>query len=384
MTRTLIAALLLLAVDGIASAQNLDDLNLQVHGYATQAFIYSNHNNWDTTGSTDGSPAWTEAVVNLTIQPQCRLRVGVQARYSLLGTLGNQITLDWAQADFKVNEHFGVRAGKVKTESGLFVTSQDIDPSQLWILLPQSIYAVGSRDSILAHYGGLLYGTFQLGKPLGSLDYRVYGGQRIVDTQDQDLAPSINMGIVIPNGFAGPTYGGSLRWHTPLQGLMLGVSEGSQKLGGQIRAFGVPGSFASIPFNSPYFFGIYERRKFMVASEYARIAPHGTVSFSYPGVPPIRSESDRRAFYAMTSYKPTSRLGVGAYYSSASDRKVPVSSARFQKDCTLSARYDVNSFFYLKAEQHWMDGTLMGFSATNNTNLQPKARMTLLKLGVSF
>ena len=87
----------------LASAQSMDDLNLQVHGYATQGFVYSTNNNWDTTSSTDGSAAWTEAVVNLTVQPQSRLRVGVQARYFLLGNYGNSITLDWAQADYKAN-----------------------------------------------------------------------------------------------------------------------------------------------------------------------------------------------------------------------------------------------------------------------------------------
>jgi hypothetical protein len=102
-----------------ATAQSMDDLNLQVHGYATRGFIYTTNNNWDTTNSTDGSSAWTEAVVNVTAQPQPKLRIGVQARYYLLGTYGNAITLDWAEADYKVNEHFGFRVGKVKSPMGV-------------------------------------------------------------------------------------------------------------------------------------------------------------------------------------------------------------------------------------------------------------------------
>jgi hypothetical protein len=89
----------------------MEEMNLQVHGYATQGFIYTTNNNWNTAETTDGSPAWSEAVVNMTVEPQPKLRIGVQARYFLLGTYGNQITLDWAQGDYKVNERFGFRAG---------------------------------------------------------------------------------------------------------------------------------------------------------------------------------------------------------------------------------------------------------------------------------
>ena len=58
MNRLLIAAIaaasMRLCSGALASAQSVDDLNLQVHGYATQGFVYSTNNNWDTTSSTDG------------------------------------------------------------------------------------------------------------------------------------------------------------------------------------------------------------------------------------------------------------------------------------------------------------------------------------------
>lgn len=50
-------------------AQSIDDLNIQIHGYATQGFVYTNQNNIFTMNSTNGSPAWTEAVVNVGAQP---------------------------------------------------------------------------------------------------------------------------------------------------------------------------------------------------------------------------------------------------------------------------------------------------------------------------
>jgi hypothetical protein len=142
-----------------AVSQSLEDLNIQIHGYATQGFLYTTNNNIFTTSSSNGSPAWTEAVLNVGAQPIPKLRIGVQARYFLLGNFGNAITLDWAQADYKANDKFGVRFGKVKVPTGLFNDIQDIDPSYMWSLLPQSIYPISSRNSVLAEYGGLAYGT---------------------------------------------------------------------------------------------------------------------------------------------------------------------------------------------------------------------------------
>ena len=47
-------ALALQALPGVA--QSLDDLNIQIHGYATQGFLYTTQNNIFTTSSNNGSP----------------------------------------------------------------------------------------------------------------------------------------------------------------------------------------------------------------------------------------------------------------------------------------------------------------------------------------
>jgi len=365
-----------------ASAQSMDNMNLQVHGYVTQGFIYSTSNNWNTMDSTDGSPAWTEAVVNLSAQPEAKLRVGVQARYFLLGNYGNAITLDWAEADYKVNEKFGFRVGKVKTPVGLLNEVQDIDPAYLWVLLPQSVYAIASRNAILSHYGGVVYGTISLGESLGKLEYRAYGGERILASSDGSLAQFEVNGVTIPNGISGTAYGGTLRWDTPLQGLMLGVTEGSEDQSGSVADYTLQGSIKTSPFNVPYFFGKFERRRVMFGGEYSRVAPNGTIAF--PGLSAFNSGEDRRVFYGMASYKLTEKLTGGIYYSSSIDRRAAFTSSRYQKDWALSGRYDFNPYLYLKAEQHIVDGTELGYSTSDNTNLKPNTRMTLLKLGVSF
>jgi hypothetical protein len=366
-----------------ASAQSMDDLNLQVHGYATQGFVYSTNNNWNTTDSTDGSSAWTEAVVNLSVQPESKLRIGVQTRYFLLGDYGNVITLDWAQGDYKVNEKFGFRAGKVKTPTGLLNETQDIDPAQLWILLPQSIYPLASRSSILAHYGGVAYGAIPLGESLGRLDYRVYGGLRVIGPDDGYFETFKNAGLTVPSPVKIPLFGATLTWRTPIRGLVAGASDCREHPTGVIDAGAYSGTFDTAPFTIPDFFARYESKRIMLGGEYSRLALKSQLQF--PGVPVSNNLIDQRAFYAMASYKLASRLTGGLYYSSSINKEAAFTSARYQKDWAITSRYDFNPYLYLKLEQHFIDGTELGYNmADNAVGLKPSTRMTLLKLGVSF
>jgi hypothetical protein len=359
---------------GFASAQSLDDLKIQVHGYATQGFLYSTNNNWNTTSSSDGSAAWTEAVVNLTAQPIPKLRIGVQARYFLLGTNGNAITLDWAQADYKVNERFGVRVGKIKSPNGLLNQIQDIDPAYLWTILPQSVYPLANRDSLLAHYGGLAYGSVHLGEFLGKLEYQGFGGQRVIGADDSYLQPLRDIGISLPSGAGGIAAGAMVTWDTPLQGLAVGANISSNRLSGQAIAYGYTGQFVIPSFTVPDYFARYERNKIMVAAEYTRRP--GQATAVVPGVFSLQERFDPRGFYGMASYKVTGKLTAGAYYSSSIDRAVPTSSARFQKDWALSARYDLNPFLYLKAEQHFVDGTELPSGHRRQPQRGPKRPLT--------
>jgi len=362
-------------------AQSMDDLNLQAHGYATQGFLYTNQNSWNGTDSENGSAAWTEAVVNLSAQPVEKLRIGVQARYFLLGDYGNQISLDWAQWDYRVSERFGIRAGKVKTPTGLWNETQDIDPAHLWALMPQSIYPIASRDSLLSHYGGVVYGTISLGER-SKLEYRGFGGTRIISGDDSVFQPLRDQGMSVPNGIRGPIYGVALHWQTPVPGLMVGASEDVEQPAGEITVGPLQGKISSARIVSPDFFAKYERGRVMVAGEYDRTPVSSTIKLA--GLPAIPDPIDYRAFYFMGSYKLSSKLSSGAYYSSFINRSAPVSNSRFQKDWTVAARYDFNPYLYAKAEQHFIDGTALGFNASDNPNLQPNTRMTILKLGVSF
>lgn len=386
MNRNLLSGLLLVVGMLPISAQTLEDLNIQIHGYATQGFLYTTNNNILTTKSSDGSPAWDETVVNVTAQPTPKLRIGVQARYNLMGNLGNAITLDWASADYNVADSFGVRFGKVKTPSGLFNEMQDIDPGYIWALLPQSVYPIESRNSQLSHYGGVVYGTLKLGSKLGKLEYRGFGGERVVSADDGFFVNAREGGLNLPNGLSGPTYGAALHWRTPIRGLMIGASNFKEThwtaiitaAGGALK-----GVENNAPRNQPNIFGIYERGKVMIASEYCR--QNGSATVDFAGMPTIPIRYDQREWYGMASYKLTSKLTVGLYDSQASNKQVAPGPARYSKDWAIATRYEFNQFLYAKAEQHFIDGTAVNFDATMNpSGLKPDTRLTVLKIGVSF
>lgn len=366
-------------------AQSLEDLNIQVHGYATQGFLYTTSNNIFTTKSSDGSPAWTDAVINIGAQPTPKLRIAFQARYFLLGNYGNAITLDWAAADYKANDRLGARFGKVKTPIGLFNEIQDIDPAYLWALLPESVYPIDNRASYLTHYGGVVYGTIALNRTFGKFEYRAFGGEGLYNEKDGYFIAQAEAGFNLPNAIKGPLYGGALHWRTPLSGLMVGTSAlkdntwSAAYTGNSGATAGTETLFAN---TQPNFFAIYEKNKIMVASEYSRNWNNQLVQF--PATPDAYSRSDDRGWYVMASYKVTQKFTAGSYRSENADHQAPISSNRHYNEWVVSGRYDFSSFLYVKAEEHFINGTGLAYDSDLNPNLQPTSKLTALKVGVSF
>jgi len=368
-----------------APAQSASDLNLQVHGYVTQGFLYTSTNNIFTTDSSDGSPAWNNAVVNLSAQLSSKLHFAVQSRYYILGNFGNKVVMDWAAIDYKASDSFGIRVGKVKTPWGLFNETQDIDPSYSWVLLPQSIYPTTSSNSILAHYGGVIYGTVNLGEKMGKLDYRTWGGEGAYTADDGYFVTQAEAGYNLPAGIEGILFGGAIHWKTPLPGLMIGASALKDNRWTAVftaNSGALTGTY-TLPANTqPNYFAIYQKDKLMVAYEYSRSWENTLTQF--PGTPTSSLRNDDRGWYGMASYKVTPKLTAGFYESQNVDRQSLLGSSRYQKDFAASGSYDFNEFLYAKAELHFISGTGLGYDTTLNPDLQPNTRLAAFKLGASF
>jgi hypothetical protein len=111
---------------------------------------------------------------------------------------GPNILVDWVPGDYKFNDRFGVRAGKIKIPLGLFNESQDIDSLFLWTLLPQANYPDDNRDFDLVVLGGEVYGWLGVGN-MGSVQYRGYAGEARLDANGGYMRTLRSFGLTFPD-----------------------------------------------------------------------------------------------------------------------------------------------------------------------------------------
>jgi hypothetical protein len=262
---------------------------------------------------------------------------------------------------------------------GLFNDSQDVDAIFLWVLLPQCSYPVDNEGFFLSHLGGEVYGYLPFGKRGGKLRYDGYAGHSYLPLDGGYIKQLTDLGLIFTNEPTGKTYGGDMRWETPLKGLLVGYSP---------MVLGISGSAVGGNLVVPTFFmsaryAQFTRGKFYVAAEYDK-APYNELLTIGPQQ--IFIPTDQRDWYVMGSYRLTKRLQVGSYYShdinKAMDTSLP---ANYSKDFVLSERYDFNSYFYAKIEDHFLHGTGLGFYPSTNPNgLQPDSNILAAKIGFSF
>jgi len=364
---------------GTAAGQNWDD-NLQVHGYASQGFLFSSKNNYLTATSSQGSLQWTDGAISVTDSVTDKLRIGIQLHMYQLGQFGgSQVELDWASGDYRVNDHIGFGAGKIKTVFGLFTDSQDVEPVFLWVLLPQSMYPIDNRDYLLSQLGAEVYGTLSLGERWGKLRYHAQAGESYLEEDEGYLQQLAVYGLTFAHNPGGSVRGGDLRWETPFRGWSLGASGSVQNLYGVAEqgALKVPSFF------SPVFYSQFERGKWLFAGEYS-IAPvnpkliFGTEAFAWP--------LDQRSWYVMGSYRISDKVQVGSYYSHYVNKAANTSlPENFSKDWVISGRYNFNSYSYAKIEGHFLHGTGLGYySDTNPAGLHSHSRILAARIGFTF
>jgi len=387
----------------------LFDRQVQIHGFASQGFVYTNNNNWLTMKTSDGSAAFTDFGANVSMQVTDRLRIGAQVYDHNIGNLGAwRPILDWAFADYRFKPWLSFRGGKVKTVIGLDNDTQDYEFLNAFALLPQSVYPLDMHDANIAHAGGDLYGDVRLGRLLGTLSYITYGGARwdsYYGGYPYELRKTLAPVNLTSNG--GPQYGADLRWQTPLPGLVTGISRMNQHDSGT-------GTF--VPFWNPavgkipyweytrhywlnQYYGEYSKSRLRVASAYRRTYIDAV---GFNGTSPV--QFDIRGWYVSGSYRVAKRLELGSYYSHYA------MTARYQGilglvfpprldtsrpqnhiyDKVLSARIDLNRFWNVKLEGHFMDGYGDGpypdgfYPGDNPTGFKRNTNALVVRTGLNF
>ena len=384
----------------------LFDRDVQVHGFASQGFVYTNDNNWLTMNTSQGSGAFTDFGVNVSTNVTDRLRVGAQLYDRNLGQLGRyRPSLDWAIVDYRFKSWFGVRGGKVKTTLGLYTDSQDLDFLYTFALLPQSIYPTDLRDATIAHVGGDIYGDVTLEHKLGDLSYTGYVGHRSDGEYGGYRYYLDSFGAQIKS-YGGLQYGADLRWRTPLMGLLMGVSRLNEDITGKglaINPFN-PGA-GLVPYSefskadwTNQFYGEYTKGRLRIDSEYRRYWRDQILNGT------SESFADVRGWYVSGAYRICKRVQIGSYFSrytianvvtgalsvfypSATDTNLPTGH---EYDKVLTGRVDLNRFWYVKVEGHFMNGYGSGpyptgfYSQVNPQGFKPNTNALVVKTGINF
>ncbi len=387
----------------------LGSKTVQVHGFGTQGFIHTNDNNWLTMKTSNiGSGAFTDAGVNMTMQVRSNLRIGGQGYDRRLGQLGDwHPQLDWALADYRFRPWLGFRGGKVKTVLGLYNDSQDVDSAHTFALLPQSVYSIDMRDATLSHIGGDVYGTIKAQR-YGKFCYTGYVGDQIQSTHGGYPYLLTVHGIYI-NKTGGLTYGGDLRWQMPVKGLLTGVSyeENHVRNTGELNpSVALGGPNVLVPYweqsrsqFTKQYYAEYTHGNLRVDSEYRRFWRDFTI---FDGQ--FLALIGTHGWYQSAAYQVNKWFEFGGYYSHFGEDwivtvpgQVEAASesdpSRHIYDKVVTARFDMYTHWYVKAEGHLMGGNAAGnnpmypdgfYTQVNLQGIKPNTNALVVRAGFSF
>ncbi|HEX3904649.1 MAG TPA: hypothetical protein VH853_17565 [Polyangia bacterium] len=367
-----------LAASGPAMGWTLGDpespSTIDVHGFVSQGYIKSTANDYLVDSSGGGSFEFSEAGLNFTVQPLDRLSIGMQLFAYNLGTSGNfTLRADWFYLDYRFRDWLGIRAGRVKLVYGLYNDISDIDAARTPILLPPSIYPLSNRDLLFGVQGGEVYGYARLGS-LGGLEYRAVGGAIDIPLPSQIGQAVEASSVDIPYLVAG-----RLMWETPLDGLRVGGSVLALRLNEDVFFPGVPADAATESARATLYGAIgsieYVAHDLQLAAEYAQTRNEARELAPTPTRAPTVVGSGG---YALATYRVSRWFQPGAYYSfsyanrnlgSQSAPPAPQNDENVQDDLAGTLRFDVNNFWIVKLEGHYMHGTeALGGVPTAATN----------------
>ena len=393
---------------------------IEIHGFMTQGYIYTNHNNFFADTEKDGTFQFNEAGLNFSSDVSQRLRLGVQFFARDLGQMGDMdVTIDWAYADYSFYDWLKLRAGKVKLPYGLYNTERDVDMLRTFVLLPQSFYYEGWRDSANAMNGGGFYGYIPVGF-IGNLEYQVYSGSAAVDPEGgvarllEDQTP-LWMELDVHAVDVEYTHAGQLTWDTVfgLDGLRFVTGAWSIEFdahstynNGTVSPHFDPstvtpnGDFTMATSESVFHAKTFTKSLSMewvvgnsvLAAEYTKneyeltlpvettIAPSGTIGQKFDSVGWYGSVTHRffdwfevGAYYAEYYADEDDKDGdkrAAEYVASGGLTGVPptVKFNRWLKDTCLTTRFDLSANWLFKLEGHVMNGTALLYNDDGNVD----------------
>ena len=338
---------------------------LQLHGFASQAVVYTTDNNFF--GETDdaGSLDFSELGLNASYAPVPNLLVVGQVISRHAGaTDDGEAALDYGFIDsrFAASDkgYWGGRFGRIKVPLGLFNDIRGVPLARPGILLPQSIYFERTRNLAASADGVVLYGEqawpwatalleFGIAEPIidaintepallgadrpGNLQDRIsFQGRLMLKSYDERIrlaVSSVQANIDYQPGTADPLVAGKIRFTPWIFSLQYDAAR-----------WGFTGEYARRRFSYSDFGPALPNREVVGKSRY--------VQFDYRPAPPWQ-------FFTRYDVLNTDEDDEdGENYAAGSG--LPAHT-RYAKDFTLGVRWDPYPYLFLRAEWHKVNGT---------------------------
>lgn len=385
--KKLLTAVTLLSL--ATSVQAMDLAGVEIHGFASQGYIKTtSENNFPVSNSGDGSFNFNDFAINFSKEVTPGLRVGLQLLAMDRGSYGkDEITLDWAFADYRLQDWLGFRAGKIKMPLGLYNESRDNDALRTFIFLPENEYYDYERDSVNAITGAGIYGSVPIGNA-GTLNYQLLVGTTPIPTDGASArnysayVSSVAAPLTATNIDSDKAFVHHLEWRAPIDGLRAAFSGLHTSFSGTasgdftdetdpLNAIITPVT-ADWKFDSlhRYIFGLeYIYKDLVLATEYQR--DDYTVSVNYNNLAEENWTSKQKSdgWYVSAAYRFTDWFELGGYYteiyadrnhrdgSTYEDLEVGAKWQTWQKEKVLTLRFDPVRNLVIKLEGHLIDGT---------------------------
>lgn len=337
---------------------------LQIHGFASQAFILTSENNFFGQSEDDGTFDFRELGINGSFRPLPQLLISAQLLSRRAGESDDgDIRLDYGLVDYSVvstvDYQFGVRLGRIVNPIGFYNDTRDVAFTRPSILLPQSIYFDRTRNLALSADGGQVYGEYR--SEVGDVQFQLNLGRPRAG--EPDVERSLLMGN-FPGDLEGDfSFLGRLLYERDGGRIRLGVSGGQVNINYDPAGPLDPLRAGSFDFDPLIFSAQYNAEHWSLTGEYA------LRHLASRGFGPPENSFTGESYYLQGAYRFRSNLeGVVRYDVLIADRDdqdgeafeartgLP-SHTRFAKDFTVGLRWDITPSLMFRAEYHNVNGT---------------------------
>jgi len=266
---------------------------VQIHGFGGWAYGVTDNENRYLMGDDDGNYDYVNFSLNLSANPYDRFSAYVQLGFNEEFS-DSEVGIDYAFAEWYVNDALSIRAGKVKAPFLLYTEIYDVGTLRPFFDLPPGIYQQFTAE---AYKGVGLTGTL-LSSAQWELRYDLYGGElELLPQESFEMQPEPRLEEETP--IMKNMIGGRIVLQTPIEGLIVSASG----YGGEGDLYS-NGKAAAGQFDTSYIFwgasAEYVSDRVWLRAEYA--GQHTGDAYTFD------------AFYLEPAYKITEHLQVAGRY----------------------------------------------------------------------